>query len=89
MEERNEDETERKKSVEQAVRECIPAAIEIDLMNKPEWKSSSVPLVAEFDLKVPGWASQAGRRALLPVGIFSANEKHVFDHAERVHPGLF
>jgi hypothetical protein len=45
--------------------------------------------VAEYTLKVTGWVSAAGRRALLPVGLFAAPEKHLFDHAERVHPIYF
>ena len=89
VDQRNQDDTERKTLLEDEVREWVPAAIDIDLTNKPEWKSSSVPLVAEFELKVPGWASSAGRRALLPVGIFGAAEKHLFDHAERIHPIYF
>ena len=40
-------------------------------------------------MKIPGWVSGAGHRALLPVGIFSATEKNVFDHTERVHPIYF
>jgi hypothetical protein len=46
-------------------------------------------LVAEYRLKIPGWVSGAGRRALLPVGMFSAPEKRVFEHTERVHPIYF
>jgi len=87
--ERNEDETARKKFLEDDAKEYIPAASEVDLTNKPDWGSSSTPLVAEFDLKIPGWASSAGRRALLPIGIFTATEKRVFDHTERVHPIYF
>jgi Domain of Unknown Function with PDB structure (DUF3857) len=89
VEERHEDETERKKYLEDQVREYIPAAIDVDLTNKPDWSSSENPLVAEFDLKVPGWASAAGRRALIPVGLFDATEKRLFDHAVRVHPIYF
>jgi hypothetical protein len=89
LDQRNADDTERKKMLEGEIREFIPAAIEVDLKNQPDWKSSSIPLVAEFDLKVPGWAAGAGRRALLPVGLFSGTEKRVFDHAERVHPVYF
>ncbi|HSS98826.1 MAG TPA: DUF3857 domain-containing protein [Terriglobales bacterium] len=88
-EERHEDETNRKKFLEDEVREFVPAAIEVDLTNKPDWTSSSSSLVAEFNLKVPGWISGAGRRALMPVGLFGASEKHLFDHAERVHPIYF
>lgn len=89
VEERHEDDAARKKFLEEAVKGYIPAAIEVELKNKPDWSSSSTPLVAEYDLKIPGWAAAAGRRALLPMGIFGATEKHVFDHTERIHPIYF
>jgi uncharacterized protein DUF3857/transglutaminase superfamily protein len=89
VEERHQDDTERKTYLEDQVREYIPAAIDVELTNKPDWSSSESPLVAEFDLKVPGWASAAGRRALMPVGLFGATEKRLFDHANRVHPIYF
>ena len=89
VEERNSDDAERKKYLEDHVKEYIPVGSELDLTNQPDWKSSSLPLVAEFNVKIPGWASGAGRRALLPVGIFSATEKRIFEHADRVHPIYF
>jgi len=89
VEERHEDEADRKKVLEDLLKEYIPAACEVELSNKPDWASSSVPLVAEFKLKIPGWVSGAGRRALLPVGFFSASEKQVFEQEQRVHPIYF
>lgn len=89
IEERNEDDTNKKKFLEDQVKEYVPAAVEVELTNKPEWKSSAPSLVAEFQIKIPGWVSAAGRRAILPVGFFSATEKHLFDHANRVHPVYF
>jgi hypothetical protein len=89
VEERNEDEAERKRFLEDQIKESIPSGIEVELTNKPDWNSSTPSLVAEYDLKVPGWASAAGRRVLLPVGLFSNTEKHVFEHANRVHPIYF
>ena len=86
---RNVDEAERKKFLEEQVKEMVPAASEVDLTNKPDWSSAEPPLVAEFDLKVPGWVSNAGKRAVLPVGIFTAAEKRVFEHADRIHPIYF
>jgi hypothetical protein len=86
---RNEDETQRKKFLEDEVKETVPVGIEVDLTNKPDWNSSSSALAAEFTLKVPGWVSGAGHRALLPVGLFSAPEKHMCEHATRVHPLYF
>ena len=86
---RYQDETERKKFLEDQVREYIPTGIDVELTNHPEWETASPTLVATYDLKVPGWASAAGRRALLPFGLFSASEKQLFDHTNRVHPVYF
>src|SRR5271166_4640923 len=85
----NEDDTERKKYLEDHVKEYIPAASEIELTNHPDWTSSSPELKAEFKIKIAGWASSAGKRILLPVGLFSAGEKGVFEHTKRIHPVYF
>jgi len=89
VEQRNADDAARKKFLEDQVREYIPAGVEVELTNKPDWNSSSPTLLAEYTLKVPGWSSGAGRRALVPVGLFSATEKHLFEHASRTHPIYF
>jgi hypothetical protein len=83
---RHSDDVEREKYLEDFIKELIPAASEAELTNKPDWTSSETPLVAEFDLKISGWASAAGKRALLPIGIFSGGAKRTFEHANRVHP---
>lgn len=85
-EERYEDEASRRKFLEDNVKESIPMGAEIELVNKPDWASSAPTLAAEFALKVPGWVSAAGRRELLPVGLFGAAEKHVCERTVRVHP---
>jgi hypothetical protein len=71
------------------VQSQIEAGSEVELTNKPDWTSSETPLVAEFNLKIPGWASGAGRRVMIPAAIFTANEKGMFEHANRVHPVYF
>jgi hypothetical protein len=87
--EHNEDEAHRKKLLEDYVKEIIPAGSEAELTNKPDWASSAPALVAEYTLKVPGWVSGAGKRALFPVGLFSGPEKHMYEHSTRVHPLYF
>ena len=89
VEERNEDETDKKKFLEDEVKGWVPVGIDVTLKNQPEWKSSATTLVAEFDFKAEGWATAAGRKALVPVGFFTAREKHLFEHANRVHPLYF
>lgn len=85
MERRNSDEVERKKALEELVTSQIGVPAEAELTNKPDWASSETPLVAEFNLKIPNWASNAGKRIVLPAAIFTAGEKGVFEHANRVH----
>ncbi len=89
LEMRNADEVARKKSLEEQVQEQIAVASEVELTSKPDWSSSETPLVAEFDLKIPGWASNAGKRTVVPGAIFTADEKHIFEHANRVYPIYF
>ncbi len=88
-EELNTDEVDRKKFLEDSLKEQIPVAAEAVLTNKPDWTSSEMPLVAEFDLKVPGWAAGAGRRTMVPAAIFTSVEKGLFEHTKRVHPVCF
>jgi hypothetical protein len=89
LEGRHEDETSRRKILEDLVKDTVPAAIDVELTNKPDWTSSAPELVAEYSLKVPGWVAGAGKRALMPVGLFSAPEKNLFEHAGRVHSVYF
>jgi hypothetical protein len=89
LRQRNEDETARKKNLEDEVKNYIPAGSDVELLNAPDWKNGNAPLTAEFSLKVPGWLSAAGKRALLPTGLFGASEKHMFEHASRIWPVYF
>lgn len=83
---RNSDDVARKKFLEDRVKETIPVAAEVELTSQSDWKSSETPLVAEFHVTIPGWATSAGRRATIPASLFNANEQHTFEHADRVHP---
>jgi hypothetical protein len=89
LEERHADEVARKKFLEESVTSQIAAAAEAELTNNPDWTNSETPLVAEFNLKIPGWSSNAGKRSVIPAAIFSAGEKGLFEHANRVHPVYF
>ncbi len=88
-EQRNEDDTNRKKFLEDDVKGSIAMGSELELTKQPEWKSSDTALTAEFSLKVPGFASFAGKKVLLPASLFSASEKHMFEHSNRVYAIYF
>jgi hypothetical protein len=79
----------RKKFLEDRVKTQIPVAVEAELINQPDWNASETPLAAEFDVKIPSWASHAGKRVIIPAAVFTAGEKHTFEHANRNYPIYF
>jgi hypothetical protein len=89
LEFRHADEVARKKYLEDVVKAEVPVGLDVELTNHPDWNATEVPMVAEFDVKIPGWASSAGKRALIPAGVFTAPEKRIFEHANRIHPIYF
>jgi hypothetical protein len=89
LDERNNDDPARKRALEESLKRLIPAACEVELKNVPEWTGSKTPVVAEFEVKIPGWLATAGKRQLLPSGFFTNNEKHLFEHSTRTYPVYF
>lgn len=87
--ERFNDDTQRKENLEDDLKNIIPVTAEVTLTNRPDWNSSSETLVTEYHVKIPGWASSAGKRVLLPLGLFSGAQKHTFEHSQRTHAIYF
>lgn len=87
--ERDEDDTARREFLEREIEGSVPSGITVRLTNQPAWSEDTSELVAEYDLQIPGWAQGAGRRQLLPVGVFSNGERHTFEHSGRVHQIYF
>jgi hypothetical protein len=85
----NDDDASRKETLERMVKEMVPDGADVQLINNPDWTSSDNALVAEYNLEVPGWASKAGPRTILPLGLFGTSERNLFVHAERIHPVYF
>lgn len=86
---RNNDDTGRRQFLEKEIEATVASGIDVRLTNTPDWGASEPLLVAEFDLKIPGWATSAGRRELIPVGVFGGDERHTFEHATRTYPLYF
>jgi hypothetical protein len=83
------DDTQKKADLEEGLKDSIPVVAEVELKNKPDWANSDDKFVAEFEVKVPGWAGSAGRRALIPLGVFSGVQRHTFEHTDRKYPIYF
>jgi hypothetical protein len=89
LRERAEDAEARTKYLEAQLQAAIPAASDVKLTNAPDWSRDDEDLVAEYTLKIDGWAQGAGQRTLFTAGLFSAQERGVFTHDARVQPIYF
>ena len=89
LRERAEDAEARTKYLEEQLRAAIPTPSDVKLTNAPEWIRDDQDLVAEYTLKIDGWAQSAGQRTILSTGLFSAQERDVFTHDARVQPIYF
>jgi hypothetical protein len=76
------DEEGRKKTIEDEVRQWLPAGSDVTLTKKPKWDDTESQVAAEF--KVSGnLATSAGKRWMLPPHVFEINEKPKFPSAQR------
>ena len=83
------DEAERRKELEESVKNGLALGATVRLLGVEGWETSEGPLKAEFEVEVPNFSTQAGRRWFLPLGIFHANEKNPFPSARRAHDIYF
>lgn len=83
------DDAARTKEFEDDLKSWLSIGADVKLEKSTGWESSEEPLVAEFSVDIPGYVSAAGRRLLLPTGLFQAQQKNPFAHPDRSHPIYF
>jgi hypothetical protein len=88
--ERNQDETARKKSLEDWIKSSLPERSESTLTESAGWRQTEGAVTATFHVKTPGYANSVGQRLVVPVAYFqSPAKKALFSSARRVHPVQF
>jgi hypothetical protein len=85
----NEDEAGRRKSLEGEVKAWLPDGALVTLQDAQGWSSIDDPLVARFKIEIPGFASTAGKRLLLPAYFFPTLQKNMFTSQFRRYPITF
>ncbi|MBZ5597137.1 MAG: DUF3857 domain-containing protein [Acidobacteriia bacterium] len=85
---REQDDVARRKDLEDDVKAWLPGGGTVKLEKVTGWEGTEEPLVADLTIEIPGFASRAGRRLILPLGLFQGGGA-VFEHANRVHPIYF
>jgi len=83
------DDAGRKKRLEERVKGWLPNGSVVSLKDAGPWESSEDPLQAHFTVRVPSYASAAGKRLLFPNYLFVSEQKEIFAHQERKYPVYF
>ncbi|MFL6310997.1 MAG: transglutaminase domain-containing protein [Terriglobales bacterium] len=83
------DEAGRKKDSEDELQGWLPTGAIIKLTKSEGWDASEAPLIATFSVNMPGYASTAGKRLLVPTYLFQARQMDAFKHVDRKFPVYF
>src|SRR5258708_3174312 len=85
----NTDEAGRKKALEDELKGWISSGTIVKIAEVQGMQAVNEPLIARFDVELPGYASAAGKRLLLASYLFQARKKDAFKHPERKYPVYF
>lgn len=88
-EHRDADEAGRKKDLTDHIKESLPASAEFEVTSISAWEDTTKPLHVEGNIKIGGFAMDAGRRILIPLTFFGASEPNAFTHEHRVNAIFF
>jgi hypothetical protein len=83
------DEAGRKQDLEDELKDILPSGADVKLTDVQGWETADQPLVARFSVEIPGYASTAGKRLLVPSYLFQLKHKDAFSHADRKYPVYF
>ena len=85
----DEDETGRRKLVEDEIKELAPLGVKIDVDSVTGWQDSEQPLRVKCRFHALRFAVLTYQRMLFPVAVFQANRKSPLTHSKRMQPVYF
>jgi hypothetical protein len=80
------DEAGRRKEMEDELKQWLPSTAVVTLTDAQGWELADSPLLANFHVEIPAYATSAGKRLLAPVSLFQARQKNTFQKTERKYP---
>ena len=86
---REEDETGRKKELADEIRTWLPVESTFEVTTVSNWDDAAQPLRVEGTVKIPGIGTAAGHRMLVPLSLFHDSRMDVFKSSKRVNDIYF
>jgi hypothetical protein len=72
--------------MEDELKQWLPENAVVSMKDSQGWDKTDTPLIANFQIDIPAYAVVSGRRLLVPVSLFLAKQKNVFQSPERKYP---
>ena len=85
VENRKEDEVGRKKALEEEIHRWLPTGSTFEITKIENWDNVELPVHVEGTVKIPGLATPAGKRMLVPVTIFQSQDAKAFQSENRTN----
>jgi hypothetical protein len=80
---RLDDDTGRRKVIEDEIKTWLPGDATFQLTKLDNWEKNELPVHVEGTIKVPSFGSVAGHRVLVPAEVFVAQQSKAFQPAQR------
>ncbi len=84
-EERDDDEAGKKKDITDELKTVLPAGAVFEITSMTGWDTNSDPVHIEGTVRIPGFATAAGHRVLVPLTFFRATQPVSFQHENRIN----
>ena len=84
--ERDSDEAERKKDLEDMFKGWLPSGTSVELSKVDDWNSASDKFLVTAKVTIPNFGAATGKRMMVPISLFPGADAHPFQHARRSYP---
>jgi Domain of Unknown Function with PDB structure (DUF3857)/Domain of Unknown Function with PDB structure (DUF3858)/Transglutaminase-like superfamily len=84
----DQDDTARKKLLEDDVKAWLPGGAKVDLAGTPDWAGEG-PLKTEYNVTIPHYATVAAGRLIFPMNVIDEDEANMFTASSRTHQVYF
>ncbi len=85
----HDDDTERRKSLEEELGGILPLGTSVTIKQLDNIDNNAPSLVVQFDVSIPGVVTAAGDKMLLPASPLLGTKQHPFRHGQRRYPIYF
>ncbi len=89
QEEQEDDDAGKKKDITDEVKSILPSGASFEITSMTGWDKNSDPVHIEATLRIPGYATAAGHRILVPLTFFQAAQPTSFQSEKRINSIYF